>query len=240
MKREFKMNRRDAGFLFLGAGIVIIFSCLGIYFEKVGHVVLLSVHEHIAVRAHREQEDSMIVVVGQKELHNKNWDIRRSNSNLFIKDLSTKQLNDQAQGDIVRILEDTITEKRKSSYATIKLDDLASLNLGHPRNNDMFHILNFEDNHKYWSHPRKKEIDAAQWRHYIKNNYEAPRERYFTIEIPEMQMLFIAYESGTRLQMVAITNCPGVLNDGDEDTSRNLLPNLRARALDIKTHKEKK
>ncbi len=140
---------------------------------------------------------------------------------------------------MVRIIEDKITEKKKTSYAFIKLDDLAFLNLEHSRNNDLFHLLNFEDSGKYWKHPKKKEIDAAQWEHYVKNNYEAPRERYFTIDIPEMKMLFVAYESGTRIQMIAVEDCPGVLNKGDEDTSRNLLPELRKRAIDIKTQKKK-
>jgi hypothetical protein len=176
----------------------------------------------------------MIVVVGEKELINKIWNVKKINNNLIIKDSATKQLNELAHLDIINILEDTITEKRKTSYASIKLNDLAVLNLDHPRNYDLFHLLNFEDNGKYWRHPQKKEIDKVQWEHYVKNNYEAPRERYFIIAIPEMKMTFVAYESGTRIQMIAVEDFPGIMNKGDEDTSRNLLPKLAAIALNIK------
>lgn len=233
------MERRDAGFLMLGAGIVVVLCCLALFFDKSGNVMILEPHERTAIKAHRQQKDSLMVVVGEKELSNKIWDLKRSNSNLIIKDLGTKQLNDQARIDIIRIMEDKIVEKKKTSYAVIKLDDLVFMNLEHPRNNDLFNILNFEDNGKYWKHPKKKEIDKAQWAHYIKNHYEAPRERYFTIDIPEMDMLFVAYESGTRLQMIAVEDCPGVLNIGDEDTSRNLLISLKERAIFTKKVQER-
>ena len=181
------MSIRDTGFLVMGIAITILFSCAMLYFEQ-GPVRVLELHERTAIKAHRQQTNSTIFVIGEKPLHNKAWDSTRINSDLYIKHLNTQELNEKTKDNIMIALGEKSEEDkfRKGAYATIKRDVLLEAIY-------LEETLSFQNNFSLDKTDRTLCFEAKA-DHSKKFNLEL--ERYFIVQIPSLNYTFIGYVKG--------------------------------------------
>lgn len=217
------MNIRDAGFLVLGIAITILFSCAMLYFEQ-GPVRILELHERTAIKAHRQQTDSTIFVIGEKPLHNKSWDSTKINSDLYVKHLGTKELNEKTKDNIMIALGEKSEEDkfRRGAYAFIRRDTLV----------EAIHFeetLIFQNNFSLDKEDRTLCYEAKA-EHNKKFNIEL--ERYFIVQVPALKYTFIAYTKGGYKYFISVDDYEEInMPKHTEVRGNTLLPRLQREAM---------